>query len=103
MDDGNNGHKPTLAFKGPNAIPIVGQPFTIKAWFPTVMLVCNCEGKQPVMIPRGAAAQCPSCKKLYTIQQLAFTPEGNVNFGIGVMTPEAAAEMAGAAKGSILG
>lgn len=95
----DNGHKPALAFKAPNNLPIVGQPFTIKGWFPTVMLVCNCEGKEPVMVPRGAAAQCPACKKLYTIQQLAFTPDGNVNFGIGIMTPDDMANLAKATEG----
>lgn len=99
----DNGHKPTLACKAPNTIPIIGQPFTVRGWFPTVLLVCNCDAHEPVMIPRGAAAQCPGCKKLYTIQQLAFTPEGNVNFGIGIMTPEAAAEMAHSEEGSIHG
>ena len=95
---GDNGHKPALAFKGP-AVPIIGQPFTIKSWFPTVMLVCNCEAKEAVMIPRGSGSQCPGCKKVYTIQQLAFGPDGKVQFGIGVMAPEDAAD---AAKGSIL-
>lgn len=100
MGHDNNGHKPTLAFKAPAGLPIIGQPFTIKNWFPTVLLVCNCEGKEPVMVPRGGAAQCPACKKIYSIQQVAMTPDGNVNFGIGVMTPEDAAD---ASKGHILG
>lgn len=100
MNDNGNGHKPALAFKAPAGLPIIGQPFTIKAWFPTVMLVCNCEGKEPVMVPRGGAAPCPACKKLYSIQQVAMTPDGNVNFGIGVMTPEDAAE---ASKGLLRG
>lgn len=99
----DNGHKSPLAFKAPAGVPIIGQPFTIKSWFPTVMLVCNCEGKEPVMIPRGGAAPCPACKKLYSIQQVQFTPDGGVQFGIGVMTPEDAADLADQVKGSILG
>lgn len=99
----NNGHKPPLAFKAPAGVTIIGQPFTIKAWFPTVMLVCNCEGKEPVMVPRGGGAPCPSCRKIYSIQQVQFTEAGGVQFGIGIMAPDTEAEMAGAAKGSILG
>lgn len=92
MDHNGNGHKPALAFKPANNISIVGQPFTIKGWFPTVLLVCNCEGKEPVMVPRGGAAMCPACKKIYSIQAV----RGDVNFGIGVMSPEQAND---AAKG----
>jgi hypothetical protein len=99
MSDNNGNGRSPLAFQPKNSIPIIGQPFEIRGWFPTVLLVCNCDGKHPVMIPRGAAAQCPSCKKLYTIQQIAFTPDGNVNFGIGMMTPEAMAEMAATVGG----
>lgn len=102
MGHSNNGNSGPLTFAKPQ-IPIIGQPFAIRGWFPTVLLVCNCAGKEPVMVPRGAAAQCPSCKKLYTIQQIAMTPDGNINFGIGVMTREDAAEMAEQVKGSILG
>lgn len=83
-----NGHGGPLQFKSPNEIPIVGQPFTIKGWFPTVLLVCNCEGKEPVMLPRGGGAQCPSCKKVFTIQSVQFSPDGNVGFGIGMMQPD---------------
>lgn len=95
----DNGHKPALAFKAPSGIAIIGAPFTIKSWFPTVLLVCNCEGKEPVMIPRGGAAPCPACKRLYTIQQVVFTPDGNVNFGIGMMSPEDAADLVKATEG----
>jgi hypothetical protein len=92
MASNGNGHGP-LTFNKKQAVPIVGQPFSINGWFPTVLLTCHCEAKAPVMIPRGAAAQCPGCKKLYTIQQIAFTPDGNVNFGIGMMTPEDASAL----------
>jgi hypothetical protein len=82
--------KPPLSFRpSPENIPIVGQPFLIKGWYPTVLLVCNCEAREALMLPRGAAVQCPGCKRLYTIQQI-LAPAG-VQFGIGVMTAEDAA------------
>jgi hypothetical protein len=80
----NNGQRPPLSFKPVNDIPIIGQPFTIKGWFPTVLLTCNCAKPEAVMIPRGGAAACPSCGRIYSIQVV----QGNVQFGIGVMTPE---------------
>jgi hypothetical protein len=91
-----NGHPPALAFapKPSDSIPIVGQPFTIKGWFPTVLLVCNCDAKEALMIPRGGGAQCPGCKRIFSIQQIV-APAG-VTFGIGMMTPD---EMAALAEG----
>jgi hypothetical protein len=91
----HNGQKPPapLRFNGLD-IPVVGQPFTIKGWFPTVLLVCNCRGKEPIMIPRGAGGQCPSCKRVYTIQQI-HTP--GIQFGIGILQPDGAASTDGAA------
>lgn len=101
-DHNGNGHKRALAFSPPKGIPLVGQPFTIKGWFPTVLLTCNCEGKEPVMIPRGGAAQCPACKNIYTIRQIQ-APAG-VNFGIGVTSAEEVQAMADAGNsGGLLG
>jgi hypothetical protein len=84
----DNGQKPLL-FKGPN-VPIVGQPFAIRGWFPTVLLQCNCSAAhEAIMIPRGAAGQCPACKKVYAIQQVVMTPDGQITFGIGIMVADA--------------
>lgn len=94
----DNGQKPPLAFNPPGGIPILGQPFVIKGWFPTVLLGCNCGAHEAVMVPRGGASQCPACKRVFSIQQMVIT--GQVQFGIGVAAPEDAGD---AVKGSILG
>jgi hypothetical protein len=43
-------------------VPIVGQPCTPLAWFPTVSLICNCADKQPVLlVGLGSISVCPKC------------------------------------------
>jgi hypothetical protein len=84
-NENGNGQRPALAFKQQQPqVAIIGQPFTIKGWFPTVLLVCNCGANEALMVPRGAGAQCPACKRVFTIQAV----QGNVQFGIGMMTGE---------------
>lgn len=92
--NGHNGHTPALAFKPSTGIPIIGQPFTIKGWFPTVLLICNCGKGEAVMVPKGGAAACPACSRVFTIQAV----QGNVQFGIGIMVPDGAED-----KGAIHG
>ena len=72
-------------------IPIVGQPFTIRDWYPTLLLVCHCKAQAPVIVSRSAG-QCPGCHKRYSIQGLQVSPQGQMTWqiGIGVPTPSGA-------------
>jgi hypothetical protein len=84
---GNNGNGKAgdlLEFGNRRDVPIIGQPFTIKGWLPTVLIVCNCEGKEPLLIQRSSPTVCPTCKRTFTVAQVV----GQVNFGIGVAAPE---------------
>jgi hypothetical protein len=59
-------------------VPIVGQPYQLKHWFPTVQIVCNCEAKEPLMlVGTTSLTACPACKKAYQIAALTFDRRTN--------------------------
>jgi hypothetical protein len=70
---------------------IVGQLFTIKGWFPTVLLICNCGHPQPVMIPQGAASQCTHCKAVYSVQGCSVV-NGQLQIGVARAMPDNVAD-----------
>jgi hypothetical protein len=88
MGSNGNGGNPPIRFPNTNAVPIIGQPFTIKSWFPTVLLVCNCGQHEPIMVPKGGGGVCPSCQRIFSIQVI----QGTVNFGIGIAAPDSEKE-----------
>ena len=53
-----------------NRIPILGQPFTMKTFFVTVQIVCNCEAKEPVLLVANGVGTCPGCRRQYQLQQV---------------------------------
>ena len=69
-------------------IPIVGQAYQIRDWYPTVLLVCNCqpENKAMMILARGPG-QCPLCKQIYTLQGISILPNGAVQFAMAIGTP----------------
>ncbi len=60
--------RPVIPFPPANAVPLVGQPFALKGFFPTAVIQCNCEpnGEIITLVANGATG-CPRCKKVYTI------------------------------------
>jgi hypothetical protein len=51
------------------AVPIVGQAFTLLEVVPVTVLVCNCEDKKTVSIPGlNTPGQCPACKRVFSVQ-----------------------------------
>lgn len=74
-----------LAFKP--AIPIIGQPFQIKGWFSTVLIVCNCPAKESIVIPQAAAARCPSCGRVF-LNQGPIIQNNSIIHAIGMAVPE---------------
>lgn len=75
-------------------VPIVGQPFTLKNYFVTVQIVCNCVGKEPVLLAAHTPGQCPACHRVFQLQGLKPDPTGQLQFVIGIVQqqPSAAAE-----------
>lgn len=55
--------KPPIPFTVKNSgVPIVGQPVTVLAWFPSFMVMCNCLAPAPVLIVGfGSPSYCPAC------------------------------------------
>jgi hypothetical protein len=82
----HNGH-PHL--QPANDLPIVGQPFTIKSWHPTVLGVCHCDGDHPILLVGiGNPVPCPKCGKGYVVQGVlhdAETGRGAVTIGQAVV------------------
>lgn len=61
-------------------VPILGQPFEIRAHYPTVILQCKCAPEQViVIIGVQHPVQCTGCGKAYAILN-----EMQVRVGVGV-------------------
>lgn len=72
----DNGQNPFTAPR--STIPIVGQAFELKGWFPTVLIVCHCEAKAPVMIVGTKNASfCSGCKRAYQVGGVKFDARTN--------------------------
>lgn len=64
-----NGTKLPIPFPAGAAIPILGQPYHLKAVIPTVLASCGCEAKEPLLlIGLGAAAKCPACQRVFRVR-----------------------------------
>lgn len=69
-----------------NTIPIIGQPFALKGWVPTVMITCNCEAKEPVLIVGVMQpAQCPACKRGFVVGAIQYNGQTGQN-EVGIAT-----------------
>ena len=73
----------------PSTIPIVGQPFKLKGWFPTVLITCLCQPHgEPVMLVGTAPGQCPQCQRAYVVGQVNYDATTNhLQIGIGLVRP----------------
>lgn len=75
----------------PPALPILGQPFTLKAWIPHVLITCHCAAKEPVLIVgAGTVAQCPACGKSYQLATLMFNAQqqrAEIQLAVGIAAP----------------
>lgn len=77
-------------------VPILGQQFAILGFTLLPTLKCQCErgGIVTLLMKQGAAGvqrtqeTCSSCGRLFTLQTVQITPDGNLAFGIEVSTPE---------------
>lgn len=83
----DNGHGQPLAFK--EGVPIIGQAFTIKNWFLTVMGVCNCGHPEPVLIAGqfgSGVGQCPACHRIWAIKDLRHdVARGRIEIDLGIV------------------
>lgn len=67
-----------------HTVPIVGQPFTLKNFFVTVQIVCNCAGKEPILLVGPAIGTCPACRRQFQFQGLR-TEQGQLQFMIALV------------------
>lgn len=75
------------------AMPTVGAPYELRGWFPTILIVCGCGAKEPIMIVgQKQIGQCKACKRAYQLQSLAFDAATNktaMNLAIGIVEEKA--------------
>jgi hypothetical protein len=72
-------------------VPIVGQPYRVITWYPTVIIACHCQDKGIALVINtgvGNYTACGQCKKLYTIQ--GFNEKGELMVGMMLPTPTGA-------------
>lgn len=79
----------TIPFRPPapkNDIPIIGQPFKVKGGFPTVLLQCTCDAKEPVMLIGGQPGACAACGRMFVVASFAFDRQsGQIQVNVGLM------------------
>lgn len=81
-----NGNGPIVQF--PKHLPIIGQLFTLKNFFVTVQIQCNCEAKEPVLLVGNGLSQCPACKRIFQMQGIQPGANGQLSFAIGLVVPQ---------------
>lgn len=74
-----------------NTVPILGQPFTLKNFFVTVQIVCNCAGKEPILLVGPAIGTCSACLRRFQFQGLR-TEQGQLQFMISLIANTAEPE-----------
>lgn len=67
-------------------VPIIGALFTVKAWWPSVMLRCECEAKEPMILAGlGTSGGCPSCGRRYLLEDMFVNKEGDVGVKVSLV------------------
>jgi len=91
MSSNGNGKIHPFGGKPAAAVPIVGQPFTLKGWWMQLLVTCNCSARpEPLLIigQAGAASPaCPSCGRQIVLQGLKADAAGQLQFQIGATVP----------------
>lgn len=83
-------------FDNKPTVPIIGQPFTFRHWWPTVLLNCNCDEKHALLIQDiGLPVTCPACKRSVMIQGMAIDPHSK-QIGVQVVQVAVAQKVADA-------
>lgn len=84
--------KNPIPFQRPG-VPIIGQPFTIRAWFPTVLANCSCDSKHAMLLQGvGNVTTCPDCGKSLMIQELVQDPASQqIGVKVALVVPRPAA------------
>lgn len=67
-------------------VPIIGQPFTLKNFFVTLQILCNCEDKEPVLLVGNGIGKCPACDRMFQLQGIKADQRGQLQFAIGLVT-----------------
>lgn len=81
--NGLNGNAPLVIHQ---IVPIVGQPYQLLSWFPTIVIRCNChETKPPILLIGEAIVECPQCHKKWQAQIVEWNKSMNT-LAIGIAT-----------------
>ena len=71
-------------------VPIIGQPFDLKGWYVSVMLMCRCGANEPTLLVGqfGAATMCPACKRVFILKSLRTNALGQMEFQLQLRVAE---------------
>ncbi len=83
-------------FAVPPGIPIIGQPFLVKAGFVTVMGNCRCRGEETGVLLAGGPGQCPSCGRMFILLTAQFDARtGQLTTTVGLAAARASVDTEG--------
>lgn len=74
-----------IPFRAPDTIPIIGQTFTLKGGYSTLLVQCNCPAKEPIILIGNNPNACPVCHRVFAAKSVTITPDGQVRADIGLM------------------
>ena len=70
-------------------IPLVGQGFTVKGGFATVMVQCSCGANEPILLVGSTPQGCPACRKLFKVVEFSFdSTTGRIHTKVAQGMPE---------------
>jgi hypothetical protein len=62
---------------GAGAVTILGNPYTVVAILPTVLLTCGCPAKTLIVLQgMGAQGMCPACTRGFALQGVQLDAQG---------------------------
>jgi len=68
-------------------LPIVGQPASVKNWFPTVMAVCHCSSApEPLLLVGVTPIACPKCHRQFLIGGIDYQLGKDPKIRLGMVT-----------------
>lgn len=74
----------------PSNVPIVGQAAVVKAGYPTALIQCQCEAREPLVLIGNAPNTCPACQRSFIIAGFAFSAApAQSEIRIGLLPPPA--------------
>ncbi len=66
-------------------VPIIGQPFVFKGGHSTVLVQCQCEAKEPVILIGNMPNFCAACHRGFAVAMFTSNGSGQCQAQIGIV------------------